>query len=185
MAAHRVPGRAYASTPRHRYGRPRHRYGGFDFRAATKIAKLFAVVHSQFCACAQKKSCRGPLGCSDAHTLPAAAWAPRGRQTLNRTQLLPTTKSLRPGDLPIVFSTPCQMGNFATASRRESDPFPPTRSRGVQRDSLGPRSQNRPLGVTVTTQPENGKIIIIIISAILVVIVLSLLLLVRKIYYDY
>ena len=87
---------------------------------------------------AQKKSWRGPLGCSDAHTLPAAAWAPRGRQTLNRTQLLPTTKSLRPGDLPIVFSTPCQMGNFATASRRESDPFPPTRSRGVQRDSLEP-----------------------------------------------
>ena len=118
--------------------------GGFDFRAATKIAKLFAVVHSQFCACAQKKSCRGPLGCSDAHTLPAAAWAPRGRQTLNRTQLLPTTKSLRPGDLPIVFSTPCQMGNFATASRRESDPFPPTRYQGAQRDSLGSRSQNRP-----------------------------------------
>ena len=36
-----------------------------------------------------------------------------------------------------------QMGNFATASRRESDPFPPTRSQGAQRDSLGPRSQNR------------------------------------------
>ena len=37
-----------------------------------------------------------------------------------------------------------QMGNFATASRLESDPIPPSRSRGVQRDSLGPRSQNRP-----------------------------------------
>ena len=37
-----------------------------------------------------------------------------------------------------------QMGNFATASRRESDPFPPARSGGVQRDSLGPRNQNRP-----------------------------------------
>jgi len=53
--------------------------GGFDFRATTKIAKLFAVVHSQLCACAQKKSCRGPLGCSDAHTHralpPEAAWA--------------------------------------------------------------------------------------------------------------
>ena len=36
-----------------------------------------------------------------------------------------------------------QMGNFATASRRESDPFPPARSRGVQRDPWGPRSQNR------------------------------------------
>ena len=36
------------------------------------------------------------------------------------------------------------MGNFATASRRESDPFPPARSGGVQRDSLGPRNQNRP-----------------------------------------
>ena len=36
-----------------------------------------------------------------------------------------------------------QMGNFATASRRESDPFPPPRSRGVQRDPWGPRSQNR------------------------------------------
>ena len=35
-----------------------------------------------------------------------------------------------------------QMGNFATASRRESDPFPPARSRGVQRDSLGPRIRN-------------------------------------------
>ena len=35
------------------------------------------------------------------------------------------------------------MGNFATASRRESDPFPPPRSRGVQRDPWGPRSQNR------------------------------------------
>ena len=35
------------------------------------------------------------------------------------------------------------MGNFATASRLESDPFPPARSWGVQRDSLGPRSQNR------------------------------------------
>ena len=45
---------------------------------------------------------------------------------------------------PIVLSTPCQMGNFVTASRRESDPFPPARSRGVQRDSSGPRSQNRP-----------------------------------------
>ena len=53
--------------------------GSFDFRAATKIAKLFAVVHSQYCACAQEKSCRGPLGCSDAHTHralpPEAAWA--------------------------------------------------------------------------------------------------------------
>ena len=45
---------------------------------------------------------------------------------------------------PVVLSTPCQMGNFATASRRESDPFPPARSGGVQRDSLGPRNQNRP-----------------------------------------
>ena len=36
-----------------------------------------------------------------------------------------------------------QMGNFATASRRESDPFPPTRSQGAQRDPLGPLSQNR------------------------------------------
>ena len=34
-------------------------------------------------------------------------------------------------------------GYFATASRRESDPFPPPRSRSVQRDPLGPRSQNR------------------------------------------
>ena len=55
------------------------RVEAFDFRAATKIAKLFAVVHSQFCACAQKKSCRGPLGCSDVHTHralpPEAAWA--------------------------------------------------------------------------------------------------------------
>ena len=37
------------------------------------------VVLGQFCACAQKKSCRGPLGCSDAHTHralpPEAAWA--------------------------------------------------------------------------------------------------------------
>ena len=45
---------------------------------------------------------------------------------------------------PIVLSTPCQMGNFVTASRRESDPLPPARCRGVQRDSSGPRSQNRP-----------------------------------------
>ena len=36
-----------------------------------------------------------------------------------------------------------QMGNFATASRRESDPFPPTWSQGAQRNSLGPRGQNR------------------------------------------
>ena len=36
-----------------------------------------------------------------------------------------------------------QMGNFATTSRLESDPFPPSRSRGVQRDPLGPLSQNR------------------------------------------
>jgi len=36
-----------------------------------------------------------------------------------------------------------QMGNFATASRRESDPIPPPRSRGVQREPLGPLSQNR------------------------------------------
>ena len=36
--------------------------GGFDFRAATKIAKLFAVVHGQFCACAQKKLAEGRLG---------------------------------------------------------------------------------------------------------------------------
>ena len=36
-----------------------------------------------------------------------------------------------------------QMGNFATASRLESDPFPPPRSRGVQTDPLGPLSQNR------------------------------------------
>ena len=36
-----------------------------------------------------------------------------------------------------------QMGNFATASRLESDPSPPVRSRGVQRDPLGPLSQNR------------------------------------------
>ena len=50
----------------------------------------------------------------------------------------------QPRHPPIVLSTPCQMGNFATASRRESDPFPPARSRGVQRDSSGPRSQNRP-----------------------------------------
>ena len=34
-----------------------------------------------------------------------------------------------------------QMGNFATASRRESDPFPPTRSQGAQRDPLGPRAE--------------------------------------------
>ena len=65
--------------------------GGFDFRAATKIAKLFAVVHSQFCACAQKKSCRGPLGCSDAHTHralpPAAAWAAARTPTLKRTKV--------------------------------------------------------------------------------------------------
>ena len=33
--------------------------------------------------------------------------------------------------------------NFATASRLESGPFPPARSRGVQRDSVGPHSQNR------------------------------------------
>ena len=33
------------------------------------------------------------------------------------------------------------MGNFATASRRESDPFPPTRSQGAQRDPLGPRAE--------------------------------------------
>ena len=39
----------------------------FDFRASTKIAKRFAVVLGQFCACAQKKSCRGPLGCPYAH----------------------------------------------------------------------------------------------------------------------
>ena len=50
----------------------------------------------------------------------------------------------QPRHPPIVLSTPCQMGNFVTASRRESDPFPPARSRGVQRDSSGPRSQNRP-----------------------------------------
>ena len=37
-----------------------------------------------------------------------------------------------------------QMGNFATASRRESDSFPPTRSQGAQRNPLGPRSRNRP-----------------------------------------
>ena len=37
-----------------------------------------------------------------------------------------------------------QMGNFATASRRESDPLPPARSRRVQRDSFGPRSQIAP-----------------------------------------
>ena len=36
-----------------------------------------------------------------------------------------------------------QMGNFATASRRESDPFSPTWSQGAQRNSLGPRGQNR------------------------------------------
>ena len=36
------------------------------------------------------------------------------------------------------------MGNFATASRLESDPFPPSRSGGVHRDPLGPLSQNRP-----------------------------------------
>ena len=36
-----------------------------------------------------------------------------------------------------------QMGNFATASRRESDPIPSPRSRGVQREPLGPLSQNR------------------------------------------
>ena len=67
--------------------------GGFDFRAATKIAKLFAVVHSQFCACAQKKSCRGPLGCSDVHThraLPpeaawAAAWTPNAKSDQSLT----------------------------------------------------------------------------------------------------
>ena len=34
--------------------------------------------------------------------------------------------------------------NFATASRLESDPFPPSRSGGVHRDPLGPLSQNRP-----------------------------------------
>ena len=36
---------------------------------------------------------------------------------------------------------PLARGNFATASRRESDPLPPARSRRVQRDSSGPRSQ--------------------------------------------
>ena len=35
------------------------------------------------------------------------------------------------------------LGNFATASRLESDPFPPSRSGGVHRDPLGPLSQNR------------------------------------------
>ena len=40
--------------------------------------------------------------------------------------------------------SPPMMGNFATASRRESDLFPPTRSQGAQRDPLGPRSRNRP-----------------------------------------
>ena len=36
------------------------------------------------------------------------------------------------------------MGNFATASRLESDPFPSSRSGGVHRGPLGPLSQNRP-----------------------------------------
>ena len=129
---------AVPTHPPHAIGTEGHAIGteASIFARRLKLLNFLPSFTVNF-APAQKKSCRGPLGCSDAHTLPAAAWAPRGRQTLNRTQLLPTTKSLslRPGDLPIVFSTPCQMGNFATASRRESDPFPPTRSRGVQRDS--------------------------------------------------
>ena len=31
------------------------------------MLNVFAVVLGQYCACAQKKSCRGPLGCSHAH----------------------------------------------------------------------------------------------------------------------
>ena len=62
------------------------------------------------------------------------------RTIINRTII---NRPKQPRHPPIVLSTPCQMGNFVTASRRESDPFPPARSRGVQRDSLGPRSQNR------------------------------------------
>ena len=59
------------------------------------------------------------------------------------------------------------MGNFATASRLESGPFPPARSRGVQRDpttkiaggqvagnsnlKLGDRPRTVTVTVTVTT----------------------------------
>ena len=94
------------------------------------------------------------------------------------------------------------MGNFATASRRESDPFPPTRSRGVQRDSLGPRSQNRPrLGLDQVARNSNLRLGEPPLRGDrhnparkwennnnnhirAIVIVLSLLLLVRKIYFK-
>ena len=75
LAAYRVPGRACASAPRHRYprapGRPNYQHRSFDF----SVQRPLKYPH------------------------------------------------VRP-----------QMGNFATASRLESGPFPPARSRGVQRD---------------------------------------------------
>ena len=44
---------------------------------------------------------------------------------------------------PVVATPPFVEIWLPQCRRSESDPFPPPRSRGVQRDPLGPRSQNR------------------------------------------
>ena len=44
---------------------------------------------------------------------------------------------------PEVATLPFVEISLPQCRRRESDPFPPPRSRSVQRDPLGPRSQNR------------------------------------------
>ena len=79
LAAHRVPGRAYVSSPRHRY--------------------------------------RGPLGDQITSMEARFYFHPENPQV-----------RLSPHVRPIW--------------ARESDPFPPALSRGVQRDSLGPRIRN-------------------------------------------
>ena len=130
------------------------------FARRLKLLNFLPSFTANFAPTRKKKVAEGRLGARTptrtVHCRRQPHGQPHGRQTLNRTILLPTKS---PGDPPIVFSTPCQMGNFATASRRESDPFPPTRSRGVQRDSLGPRSQNRPrLGLDQVARNSNLRL---------------------------
>ncbi|CAH0368837.1 unnamed protein product, partial [Pelagomonas calceolata] len=69
--------------------------GGFDLHNSNflaKIAELFCRGSQQFCACAQKKRCRGPLGCSHAHT--HRAWTPRPNAISDSS---PTCGYLAPG----------------------------------------------------------------------------------------
>ena len=89
----------------------------FDFRASTKIAKRFAVVLGQFCACAQKKSCRGPLGCpyahAHAHFRCHGHGQPHGPKTKRRHT---ASRPLAPGTHPIL-NPPWRLAALASVYR--------------------------------------------------------------------